>query len=140
MPSSGRPLEGALADATAIKTNLSTTTTVRLFKSGWTPSAQSVAADFVAHEATYQGYALATIAAWVGPYIYGGGAGYFIAGPDQYFPWIAGTGDAGNDIGGYWIEDVGNKVREYVLFDNPVAINGAGQVIPVTPTMQFPAS
>jgi hypothetical protein len=140
MPTSGRPLEGTLVDATAIKTNFSTTTVVQLFKAGWTPTSTSVGADFDAHEATYQGYAPVTIAAWVGPYVYGGGAGYFIAAADQYFAWAAGSGDASNSIGGYWIEDAAGKVREYVIFDSEVLINGAGQVIPVTPTILFPAS
>lgn len=140
MATSGRPLEGTLVDATAIKTNLSTTTTCRLFQSTFTPNSRSVAADFVAAEATYEGYALATIGAWVGPYIYGGGQGYFIAAADLYFPWTAGAGDPGNTIGGYWLEDAASKVREYVIFDTPININGAGQVVPVTPTILFPAS
>lgn len=140
MPTSGRPLEGTLVDATAIKTNLSTTAEVHLFKDGWTPTSTSVEADFAAHEATYQGYSAVTVSAWVGPYIYGGGAGYFIAAADDYFAWAAGSGDASNTIGGYWIEDAAGKVREYVIFDTPILINGAGQVVPVTPTILFPAS
>jgi hypothetical protein len=127
-------------DATAIKTNLSTTATCNLFKSTFTPNSRSVSADFLAAVADYQGYAAATISAWVGPYIYGGGQGYFIAGADQYFPWTAGSGPTGNTIGGYWIADATPHVRAYVIFDNPVAINGAGQVVPVTPTILFPAS
>ena len=140
MPTSGRPLEGTKVDATAIKTNLSTTAEVHLFVQGFNPSASSTAADFAAAEATYEGYTPATVAAWNGPYIYGGGQGYFISAADEYFPWTAGSGDASNTIAGYWVQDAAGKVREYVIFDTPVYINGADQVVPVTPTILFPAS
>ena len=140
MPSSGRPLEGAIVDATTIKTQLAATTTCHLFKEGWAPGPGNVAADFALHEADYEGYAAATIATWSSVYIYGGGAGAFISGVDQYFPWVAGAGTPSNTIAGFWLQDAAGMVREYVVFDTPVVISGAGQVVPVTPTILFPAS
>lgn len=132
---SGIPLEGTKVDAASRSTSLSTTATVRLFKQGFTPTPSSVAADFIAQEATYQGYASQTVAAWHAPEL-NGSAGYMIYGTSVLsFTWVAGTGDPDNTIGGYWVQDAGGKARGYTIFQTPVTLSGADQVLPLIPVL-----
>jgi len=120
---------GALQDLAALIVLL-TTGKARLYKDdGFVPDANSVLADFTAHEADYTGYVAGGIAlaAPTGPYA---------DGVDQYadnFPTVAfqptGPVLVSNDIRGVFFEDSGNDVQEFWIFETAMPMANVLDII-----------
>jgi len=113
---------GAIGDLAALITLL-TGGFARLYKDdGFTPDANSLLADFAAHEADYTGYAAGgvALAAPVGAYNDGDTQ---VA---DNFPTIefrpTGPVLVSNDIRGVFFEDSANDVQEYWHFEQPISM------------------
>lgn len=113
---------GAMGDLAALITLL-TAGFARLYKDdGFTPDANSLLADFAAHEADYTGYVAGgvALAAPVGTYDDGENQ---VA---DNFPTIEFRPTAPvlveNDIRGIFFEDTGNDVQEYWHFEEPISL------------------
>jgi len=123
-------LEGIALWLGLLKTNLSTTSKVRLFQAPFAPTPGTPQADFVTNEATYDGYTPGgvTLAAWQDP-ILGPGNGMSMGSPLVLFetdPAIA----VGNIIAGFWVEDAALKVVTYGVFGVPRPMQVASQGFP----------
>ena len=123
-------LEGIALWLGLLKTNLSTTSLVRLFQSSFVPNSGSSQADFVAAEANYDGYTPGgePLGAWQDP-ILGPGTGMSMGSPLVLFetdPAIV----TGNLIGGFWVEDAASKVITFGKFAAPVPMQVAFQGFP----------
>lgn len=134
--SSALSLTGAKDEATRAKTNLANSK-LRLFKSGFNPTPQSLKADFEANECDFDGYAEKTITAWSDPVL--AGVGYAIYAPTQTFAWALAVDAVGNSVGGWWVELSGGTLYEYGTFDPPRPAQGPDQAVILTPTDVFPA-
>jgi hypothetical protein len=132
------PLAGTLQDATERQAAYAATH-IRLFKSSFTPSGVSPLADFVAAEADYDTYASIAMATWDTP-ILAPGSGYMIGSPLVQF--AVGPTDpvVGNVIGGYFVVDSGGKLRIAGTFEAPIAMQVAGQGIPINLLVLFPTN
>lgn len=123
-----------IADTTALKTQLVADGYVaKLYKAGWAPDADSVAADFDAHEADFTGYASTTNGGagrlWSGPAIdQAGNVG--IVSPSNYFQ--ATDAVAPNMIGGMWIEKTAGDVYRRIPFPEPVDMTAALRFLDAT--------
>lgn len=120
---------GALGDLAALIALLTTGKAHLYQDDGFVPDANSLLADFNAHEADFTGYTAGgeTLAAPTGPYN---------DGVDQVadnFPTIAFQPAApvlvSNDIRGVYFEDSNNDVQEYWIFDQPVTMATALDII-----------
>jgi hypothetical protein len=129
-------LSGALAEAQAAKT-ANANCVMHLFQSGFTPTPQSTLADFLAQEATYDGYASETIPTWADPVL--AGVAYAIFAPTQIFRWVFASAGTGNMIGGYFIVTSGGSLKSYTVFGTPIPMESAGQAVIKTPVEVYPA-
>ena len=113
---------GALGDLASLITLLTTGKAHLYQDDGFTPDANSLLADFNAHEANYTGYAAGgvALASPTGPYNDG------VNQVADNFPTIAfqptGPVLVSNEIRGAYFEDSGNDVQEYWIFDQPVTM------------------
>ena len=128
------PLEGCAKSAAERRTAYAGGS-LRLFQSSFTPTPSSVAADYAAAIADYDGYANQTIAAWNVP-ILAPGTGYMIGSPIMQFL-CTGSGTP-NTIGGCYYLDAAGVVRATVIFTAPVPMQMAGQGIPINLIDLFP--
>lgn len=116
--------------ASAIKTALALSK-LRLFQSSYTPNVNTVKADLVAAEATFNGYTSGgyTLTAWTGP-VNNPGSGAVITPPAVNPAWANPDDDpvVSNTIGGWWIEDATGNVRLVGQFADgiPMGQNGDG--------------
>jgi hypothetical protein len=129
-------LTGAKIEAAAAKTLLANSV-LHCFKQGFNPSPTSTLADFLAHEADFDGYAPLTIATWANPVL--AGVAYAIFAPTQTFRWVLDMIAVGNQIGGTFLVTSGGDLYQYTQFDPTRPIQGPDQAIITTPTDVFPA-
>lgn len=135
MPTRFFPRTFALAQATELQTELALSV-VKLFKSGFVPTADSVIGDFDDNEADYTGYAPETITAFLDPVAAVGG-GFRITAPTVQFA-LATTPAVGNSIGGYWVELAAGAPVIVMVFDTPASMSAAGDSIQLNPTVVVP--
>jgi len=107
---------------------------IKLFKADFVPTHDSLKADFDAAEADYTGYNPGTLNIYTGPFIDSDGRS-FIVGKQMTFTVGAGPVTP-NLLGGGWIEDTGNNVIHYFLFNNPVNFSVTGQSMKVQHTFR----
>jgi hypothetical protein len=138
MGTSSRTQAGALLEATAAQARLANST-LHQFQQGWNPTPSSLAADFAAHEADYDGYAAITLTAWAAP-VLAPGSGWMTFGPQSTFRWVFDTDAVGNAIAGYWVQTAGGVVTDYVIYDEAKMMQGPGQSDTQTPVEVFPAT
>jgi len=135
MPPPFYPNSAALADATAKRAALALSV-VKLFKSGFVPTPDTLVAELDANECDYDDYAPATITAWLAP-VNSVGGGSQITAPTTQFT-ITVDQVVPNTVGGYWVELAGGAVQIIRQFDAPVPMVNAGNYVQVTPTVVFP--
>lgn len=135
MPPPFYPNSAALADATAKRAAVALSV-LKLFKTGFVPTPDTVAADLDAVECDYDDYAPITITAWLPP-VSAVGGGSQITAPTSQFS-ISVDQVVPNTVGGYWIELAAGDVQIIRQFDTPVPMVNAGNFVQVTPTMVFP--
>lgn len=126
--------QGAYDSAILTQTQLANCV-MHLFQQGFTPTPLSTLADFAAHEATFDGYAPETIAAWSNPVL--AGTAWAIYAPTQTFRWTFSAG-VGNMIGGYYLVTAAGDLKDYTVFNPAESAAGAGQAIIRTPVEVFP--
>jgi hypothetical protein len=100
-----------------------------------TPTPLTTLDAFLAAEATFDGYAPATIASWAEPVL--AGTAFAIYAPTQTFTWVFDTG-VGNMIGGYFLVLAGGDLKSYTTFDPAESAAGQYQAIIRTPTILIP--
>lgn len=127
---------GALDVALLVQTQL-VDCTMHLFQASLLPSPTPTTplSDFLAAEATFDGYAAATIAAFSAPVL--AGAAWAIYAPTQTFRWTFSAG-VGNTIGGYWIQTAGGDLKDFTIFNPGEVCGSTGQAIIRTPVEVFP--
>jgi hypothetical protein len=130
------PLTGCLQQATERQTAY-VNSEIHLFKAGLTPTPSTTLADLVAVEADYDTYAPETLAAWLGP-ILAPGSGYEILSPLVVFEVGASDPVLPNNIGGWWLQDAGGRVRIIGTFNPSLPMQLAGQGIPLSVLDIFP--
>lgn len=131
-------LEGIAMWLGLLVTHLSTTSKVRLFKSGFTPNSGTPRADFLTNEATFLGYPSGgqALGAWQAP-ILGPGKAMSIGSPLVLFatdPAIV----SGDNIAGFWVEDAGTKVVDFGIFGTPIPMQTPGQGFPWNSRIALP--
>lgn len=100
---------------------------MKLFKSGFAPSQQNVAADFAAQEATFTGYA-ASMALTFSAVVVDANGDPVVQASNLFTQ----TGNTITDsIGGFWLETAGGKVIQFGVFPQPVNMAAAGRFINV---------
>jgi hypothetical protein len=99
------------------------------------PTPLNSAADFLAAEADFDGYAPATIATWADPVL--AGPAWAIYAPTQTFRFVYDTGVV-NSIGGYFLLTAGGDLIGYTTFDPAENAASMGQAIIRTPVDVFP--
>jgi hypothetical protein len=120
---------GALSDLAALIALLTTGKAHLYQDDGFVPDSNSLLADFNAHEADFTGYTAGgeTMAAPVGPYLDG------IDRVAENFPTIAfqpaSPFTVTNEIRGAYFEDSNNDVQEYWIFDQPITMASALDII-----------
>lgn len=129
-------MSGARVEAVAGKARLANSV-MRLYKSGFNPGPTTQLAEFVTNEADFDGYAAKTIATWSDPVL--AGVGYAIYSPTQTFPWVAGSGLVGNQIGGYFLVTSGGDLYQYGTFDPTRPVQGPDQAVVVQAVDVYPA-
>lgn len=112
---------------------------LHLFQSSLTPDPSTLLAAYTAAEATFDGYAAATITAWNAP-ILAPGTGYMIGSPLVQFAWEHDADDVTNVIGGCYLVDSGGRIRLTVIFTSPIPMEMAGQGIPINLVWFFPTA
>jgi hypothetical protein len=125
---------GALSRATAVQADLANAT-MHLFLSTFTPTPTTPLSEFQANECNFDGYTPAAIATWSNPVL--AGTAWAIYAPTQTFRWVFATGIT-NMVGGYWLQDAGGTLIDYVVFNPAEAAAGTGQAIIRTPIEVFP--
>lgn len=138
MPTTQRQsITGALATALLKQTALANSV-VKLFKEGFLPSVTSPVADFDTNECDFDDYAPVTIVAWGDPslasvpgYQLNGGLVSWACAADQV---------TGNMVGGLWIENAAGALLDFVIFDPPIPMQYAAQVVEWVPIEFFPAA
>ena len=135
MPPPFIPNSYALIDATAKRADLALSV-IKLFKSGFVPTVDTVVADLDAQECDYDTYAPETITAWLAP-VRSVLGGWQITAPTEQFT-LAATPAVPNTVGGYWIELAGGDVFLIRQFDGPVPMVNAGDFVQITPTYVVP--
>lgn len=127
--------QGAFDAAVAAQTALENAV-MHLFIAGEiTPTPLSTAADFLAAEANFDGYAPATIATWAAPVL--AGSAWAIYAPTQTFRYTFSAG-AVNSIGGYFIITAGGDLLGYTTFNPAENAASPGQAIIRTPVNVYP--
>lgn len=125
--------DGDLSRLVAERTRLALAK-LKLYKSSFIPTNQSLLADFVAAEADFSGYAFATLS-WdaVGVDSLGN---YFTEGSNSLFQ----ASDAlnPNTIGGAWIETATGTLVMFLPFDVPVNMTVILATLNITPVMKRP--
>lgn len=136
---SGYTNEGSVFVAGLVRTGLAAGH-VHLYKSGFTPDANSAEADFELNECDYDGYTAGgiAVATWLAAILApGGGAG--IQSGDVQFTYVDGVGHVGNSVGGWWYESAGSKAVVYGSFADPIPMQMNGQGIPLDLRLVFGA-
>lgn len=128
-------LSGARIEAVAGKARLANSV-LHCFQAGWVPGPTNVLADFLAHEADFDGYTPKTVATWSDPVL--AGSGYAIYAPTQTFPWSHVADDVGNQIGGTFLVTSGGDLYQYTIYDPTRSVQGPDQAVVTTPTDVFP--
>jgi hypothetical protein len=131
-----RAASGALIEAAAAQARLANST-MHLFKASYTPPGDVILSSLVANEATFDGYAPATMAAWAAP-VLAPVSGWLTFGPLVVFRWVFSVGNV-DVIGGYWIQDAGGNLIDVVIYNSPKSMTGVGMSIEETPTEVFPS-
>lgn len=123
-----QPYEGQLAELADLKAVLNVTHKIGLIQSGFAaPSNDSVYADFDAAKATFGGYAAQAVVITADPGVDAGGVPMLKIDPVDF---VSDDGDPANSVIGWYLWDdaaVPKKVKDYALFNNPVAVNKAAQ-------------
>lgn len=132
------PLQGCQKDADERQT-VYVNSVMHLFKSSLTPTGSTTKAEFQAAEADYDDYAPITMAAWQEP-ILSPGSGYMIASPLVQFNVGVVDPVVGNVIGGWFMLDAAGTLRLAGTFENPIAMQLAGQGIPMNVYDLFPTN
>lgn len=127
---------GAYAEAVSAITAYANCT-MHLYQSNLlTPTPLTTAAEFLAAEATSDGYAPATIATWSTPPVLAGSA-WAIYAPTQTFRYTFDTGEQ-NSIGGYFLLTAGGDLIGYTRFDPFENLASPGQAVIRTPVSAYP--
>lgn len=135
MPAPFFPNSACVVQADDMQTKL-VDSVMSLFKSGFSPTTQTVKADLEANEADFTTYTTKTIEAWGDPILSDLGGAQITAPTVQWT--LAATPAAPNTIGGYWLETAAGVVILIRQFDNPVPMVAANQGLTIVPTIVFP--
>lgn len=135
MPPPFFPNSACFEEAAARQTALALSV-VKLFKSGFVPTTETVAADLDAEECDYSDYAPETITAWLDPQNSGAGGAQITAPTVQFI--CTGSQAVPNSVGGYWIEKAGGAVVLIRQFDEPVPMVNDHDGLTITPTIVVP--
>jgi hypothetical protein len=109
-----------------LKTNVMDGGTIRLFQNDFTPSADSILADFTI--ATFTGYLNVTLTAWSAPYLNSAGNGAILSPLAQFN--AASPYTIGNLVYGYFILDAaGDLVLGGRFTDAPISMAASGNHI-----------
>jgi hypothetical protein len=104
--------------------------TAGLFQSGWVPSFLSAKADFIAHEATFDGYAEVTPITGFGSIALDSNGQPISYSNSCLFLMTGNT--TPNSIGGMFVFDSGSHIIAFWVFNNPIPMNIAGNAINAT--------
>lgn len=126
-------LVGELGRVSAERTRL-LAAKMKAYQPSFVPSENSVIADFNGNEATYDGYAAATIV-WMAAGVDADG-GYSAIGTGGFFQATGAT--TPNLIGGVWLETAGGDLVEYWPFPAPVVMSSALDSFLATPIIRQP--
>lgn len=129
-------LNGARVIALANQARLANSV-LHLFQQPFLPSITTTKDEFIAQEATFDGYAPATIATWGAPVL--AGSAWATYAPTQTFRWTLDTDAIGNSIAGWFLVTAGGELMDYSVFDSPVAVQGPGMAVVTTPIEITPA-
>lgn len=131
------PISSVLAQAGAVRTLLAGCA-VRLWQAGANPSFGVSLGEMVANEATFSGYPAGgiEIAAWSNP-ILATGQGSAINGGLVTFEHSGGAET--NLIGGFFVVTAGGVLYIVGQFPEPVAMQVAGQGLPIALALGFPS-
>jgi hypothetical protein len=123
-------LEAAIKKANIMKAALAASK-LRAYQATFTPSPNSLLADFVAAECDYSGYTAGgeTITAFGAPYLDPSG-GATIAAPSIQFQGAAATPFVTNGIGGFWIETSTGALVTYWPLPAPINITSPDSGVP----------
>lgn len=87
-------------------------------------------------EATYSGYAAATLTAWGDPYTDTVNGGVSLTAPSHQFA-TADPTTVTNTVYGYWLETAGGDLIQVGRFDSPLAMIEPFAAIPLLVTLNF---
>lgn len=128
--------EAAISKALKVQTALANSTVHLIdFALLPNPNVNTTKAAFIAAEATFDGYVMKTITAWVGPgYNPTGGAA--LNSPALQWVWEHDTDDVQNLIGGWWLAlATSGDVWAYDTFPEPVSMAQAFDILPLNITL-----
>lgn len=128
---------GALALAAREKTAM-VSSKLRLFSTNLNITLNTVAADLVAAEATYDGYAAIVVAAMLAP-VFDPLGGVSIETGTQQFTYVDGDDHVANMIFGCWHETTAGVLLQVIKFDTAIPMATNGQGIPIDVKYLFPA-
>jgi hypothetical protein len=133
------PLTSVMAQAAAAITALAGST-LKLFKSGFTPSFTTTLADVVANEADFSGYPSGglSLSGFLGPSI-APGLGAYIIGPSASFTRDGTLPGVNNVVGGWALVTAGNMIHAIGTFPEDVPFQVPGQGIPVLLSFGYPS-
>jgi len=126
--------EGALKEAQLRQTYL-VNSVAHLFKASedFNPTAATPLAEYTANECDFDGYVTKTLATW--PNITSAsGTSYLLYAAQQTWTWVFDTDAVGNMVGGMYIVSAAGLLIDVVVFDTPIAMQGALQAVVQTPS------
>lgn len=129
------PNVGTLWLAGEVRTELAASK-LKLFQSSYNANISSTAAELLAAECDFSGYAEATIANFLAP-IYNPAGGSSIQAPTQQFAYNSGSGSVSNTVGGWFLLDSGGALVAVGTFDSPIPMVADGDGIPVDILFRF---
>src|SRR5579864_2661869 len=124
------PAVGAKELATLVKAGLANATVHLLKAPPPTIDDATILATLTADEADVDGYAAATVAAWIGPYQDPDG-GSSIRSGELDFNYVPVPLVATNSIAGFWVQTAGGVLVCIVIFDEPVTLGVTNVLLPL---------
>jgi hypothetical protein len=109
----------------------------KLFKDGFTPGVGTPVADFDAQECDFDDYTSKVSTTWNEPSL-SSSSGYNI--DSAMLRWVCAADQVvGNMVGGIWFESAAGDLLDFVIFDPPIPMQLADQVVEWVPLEFFPA-
>lgn len=125
---------GALIEAGRRQTYL-VNSVIRLFQASelFNPTPATTLAQYLANEATFDGYVSKTLATWPN-IVAAAGTSYLLFSATQTWVWEFDAESIGNMIAGHFIVSAAGDLVGVVVYDTPIPMQGPMQAVVQTPS------